>query len=78
MVLTPLPSTSGLKRSALSTVRTSIKKANAAIDAKAPEAAEAVKVAVSKIDQAAGKGILHKNNAARKKSALVSKLNANA
>ncbi|MBQ8267272.1 MAG: 30S ribosomal protein S20, partial [Clostridia bacterium] len=30
------------------------------------------------IDQAAGKGIIHKNNAARKKSALVSKLNANA
>ncbi len=61
-----------------SALRTSIKKANAAIDAKAPEAAETVKVAVAKIDQAAGKGIIHKNNAARKKSALVSKLNANA
>ena len=61
-----------------STLRTSIKKADAAIDAKAPEAAEAVKVAVAKIDQAAVKGIIHKNNAARKKSALVTKLNANA
>ena len=61
-----------------SALRTVIKKADAAIDAKAPEAAEAVKVAVSKIDQAAGKGIIQKNNAARKKSALVSKLNANA
>lgn len=61
-----------------SALKTSIKKANAAIDANAPEAAETVKVAVSKIDQAAGKGIIHKNNAARKKSALVSKLNANA
>ena len=34
-----------------------------------------VKAAVKKIDQAASKGILHKNNAARKKSALVSRLN---
>ena len=61
-----------------SALKTSIKKANAAIDAKAPEAAETVKVAVAKIDQAAVKGIIHKNNAARKKSALVTKLNANA
>lgn len=61
-----------------SALRTVIKKADAAIDAKAPEAGEAVKVAVAKIDQAAGKGLIHKNNAARKKSALVTKLNANA
>lgn len=61
-----------------SALKTSIKKANAAIAANAPEAAEAVKVAVSKIDRAVVKGILHKNNAARKKSALVTKLNANA
>ena len=61
-----------------SALRTSIKKTNAAIDAKAPESAETVKVAVAKIDQAAVKGIIHKNNAARKKSALVTKLNANA
>lgn len=61
-----------------SALRTAIKKADAAIEAKAPEAGEAVKVAVTKIDQAAGKGLIHKNNAARKKSALVTKLNANA
>lgn len=61
-----------------SALRTSIKKADAAIDAKAPEAAEAVKAAVSRIDKAAVKGLIHKNNAARKKSALVTKLNANA
>lgn len=61
-----------------SALRTVIKKADAAIDAKVPEAGEAVKVAVAKIDQAAGKGLIHKNNAARKKSALVTKLNANA
>ena len=34
-----------------------------------------VTAAVKKIDQAANKGIIHKNNAARKKSALVSKMN---
>ena len=46
--------------------------------ADADDKAECVKVAVKKIDQAANKGIIHKNNAARKKSALVTKLNANA
>ena len=35
----------------------------------------AVKVAVKKIDQATAKGILHKNTASRKKSALVCRMN---
>ena len=58
-----------------SALRTAIKKADAAIEAKAPDAGETVKVAVKKIDQAAVKGLIHKNNAARKKSQLVTKLN---
>jgi len=58
-----------------SALKTAIKKADVAIDAKADDAAVAVKAAVKKIDQAASKGILHKNNAARKKSALVTRLN---
>ena len=58
-----------------SALRTAIKKADAAIDAKTDDAAVVVKAAVKKIDQAASKGILHKNNAARKKSALVTRLN---
>lgn len=37
--------------------------------------AEAIRVAIKKIDQAAAKGIMHKNTAARKKSALAKKLN---
>ena len=61
-----------------SALKTAVKKADAAIEAKDPDAAETVKVAVVKIDQAAGKGILHKNTAARKKSSLMNKLNANA
>ncbi len=62
-------------KSANSALKTAIKKANAAIEANATDKDELVKVAVKKIDQAAAKGLLHKNNAARKKSALVTKLN---
>ena len=58
-----------------SSLKTSIKKANAAIDNNANEKSEVVKVAVKKIYQAVSKGILHKNTAARKKSKLVKKLN---
>ncbi len=58
-----------------SALRTAVKKADAAIESKDANAAEVVKVAVKKIDQAASKGILHKNNAAHKKSALVTRLN---
>ena len=58
-----------------SALKTAIKKANAAIDANDAAKADAVKVAVKKLDQAAAKGLLHKNNAAHKKSQLVNKLN---
>ncbi len=51
-------------------LKTAIKKANAAAEANAPETAVLVKEAIKKVDQAAAKGLLHKNNAARKKSAL--------
>ena len=56
-------------------MKTTIKKANAAIENNAADKAEAVKVAIKRIDQAAAKGLLHKNKAARNKSALVKKLN---
>jgi len=39
------------------------------------KAAQAVKTAVSTLDRAAVKGIIHPNNAARRKSRLVKKLN---
>ncbi len=58
-----------------SQLKTLIKKANIAIENN-DDKVEAVRVAVKKIDQATSKGILHKNTAARKKSALVTKLNA--
>jgi small subunit ribosomal protein S20 len=62
-------------KAANSALRTAIKKANAAIEAGDANKAELVKVAVKKLDQAAAKGLLHKNNAAHKKSQLVLKLN---
>ena len=58
-----------------SALKTAIKKANVAVQNDSTEKSEAVKVAIKKIDQAAAKGLIHKNNAARKKSALVKKLN---
>ncbi len=60
-----------------SALKTAIKKANAAIDASSADKEEAVRLAVKKIDQAAAKGILHKNTAAHRKSALALKLKAN-
>ncbi len=60
-------------KSTSTALKTAIKKANIAIEANAENKDELVKAAVKKIDQACAKGILHKNNAARKKSALVKK-----
>lgn len=59
-----------------SQLRTVIKKYNAAVEAgDKAAAAEAYKSAVKKVDQAVAKGILHKNNAAHKKSQFTLKLN---
>lgn len=63
-------------KSTNSALKTAIKKANAAIDSNAANKEETVAFAIKKIDQACAKGLLHKNNAARKKSALTLKLNA--
>ncbi len=61
-------------KSTNSALKTAIKKANIAIETDAADKEELVKAAVKKIDQAQAKGILHKNNAARKKSALMTKV----
>ena len=55
-------------------LKTVIKNANNAMETGAETSAEAVRVAIKKIDQAAAHGILHKNCAARKKSKLAAKL----
>lgn len=59
-----------------SQLKTFIKKFNAAVTAgDKAAAAELYPVVVKKIDQAVVRGILHKNNAAHKKSELTLKLN---
>ena len=59
-----------------SQLKTSIKKFNAAVDAADKAAAsELYRIAVKKVDQAVAHGILHKNNAAHKKSQLTLKFN---
>ena len=60
-----------------SAIKTAIKKYNAAIVAGDADTAEKLlPETVSIIDSAVSKGILHKNNAANKKSALAKNLNA--
>lgn len=62
-------------KSQKSAVRTAEKKAQTAIESKSDKAGELVNEAVVKIDKAAGKGKIHKNTAARKKSRLAKSLN---
>ncbi len=52
-----------------SALKTAIKKAESGDK-------ESVTLAIKKVDQAAAKGLIHKNKAARKKSQLAKKLNA--
>jgi small subunit ribosomal protein S20 len=57
--------------------RTQIRSAQAAITEGDQEKATAeVNAAIRKLDVAASKGIIHKNNAARRKSRLMKKLNS--
>jgi len=56
-----------------SALKTALKKAKTA---EGEEKQALVQAAIQKVDQAAAKGLLHKNNAARKKSALAKSLNA--
>ncbi len=59
-----------------SIVKTQITKARQAIDTGEENAEEAVRAAVSELDRAAKKGVIHRNNAARRKSRLMKQLNA--
>lgn len=63
-------------RSTKSIVKTQVTKARQAISTTDANSAEAVRLAVSELDKAAKKGVIHKNNAARRKSRLMKQLNA--
>jgi small subunit ribosomal protein S20 len=59
-----------------SQVKTYVKKAEQRISSNEPESArEAVQRAMTALDKAAQKGVIHPNNAARRKSRLMKKLN---
>jgi small subunit ribosomal protein S20 len=60
-----------------SSMRTAVKKAEAAVTVNDATAAKEVFAdAASKLDKAASKGLIHKNAAARKKSRLAKKVNS--
>ena len=61
-------------RAALGTSRSAVIKARAALEANAPESKEAVLKAISELDKAVESGVVHRNNAARRKSRLMKKL----
>lgn len=63
-------------RAAKSALKTQLKKFDAALEVGAAEANEAFNATISAIDKAVAQGILHKNNAARKKSQVAGKLNS--
>ncbi len=65
-------------RACNSALKTSVKKAQVAVESNAADKEQSVRAAIKTIDQAVAKGVLHKNTAARKKSALARKLNATA
>lgn len=62
-------------RAARSIIRTSVKNARTSLTAKSGDATTAVRDAIRVIDRAVTKGVLHRNTAARKKSALARQLN---
>jgi small subunit ribosomal protein S20 len=63
-------------RSVRSTARTALARARTAIDRNASEREDLVRTAQSTLDVSARKGVIHPNNAARRKSRLMKRLNA--
>ena len=55
--------------------RTAVKRARTALTAESAESREEVLNAMRALDRAASKGVIHKNNAARRKSRLMKALN---
>ncbi len=58
-----------------SELRTRTRNALTSADSGGGDRDEALRLAVKRIDQAASKGVIHKNTAARRKSRLAKKLN---
>ena len=58
-----------------SNVKTTLKISEQAVKEQSENKTEAIRVAIKKVDQAAAKGVFHKNQAARKKAQLQKLLN---
>lgn len=63
-------------KAAKSEVKTRIKKAVASATTGSETAAEDLRVAVKRLDKAAARGIIHKNQASNRKAKLVRRINA--
>ncbi|MBA3451753.1 MAG: 30S ribosomal protein S20 [Deltaproteobacteria bacterium] len=61
-------------RAAMGTLRTAVKKARIAVDAKSDDSAKLIKAAVAIVDKAVTKGILKRNTASRYISRLVTRV----
>jgi small subunit ribosomal protein S20 len=61
-----------------SELRTRTKKAIIAVDEGAENTVEALRLAIKRIDKAAAKGVIHKNQAANRKSRLMKRAGARA
>jgi small subunit ribosomal protein S20 len=61
-------------KAARSEIKTRVKAAVAATSESPEQAAEALRTAIKRIDKAAAKGIIHKNQAANRKSRLMRRL----
>ena len=61
-------------KSVRSELRTRVKAAEAAATEGAEDLVEATRVAMKRIDKAAAKGVIHKNEASRRKSRLAKRL----
>ena len=65
-------------KSVRSELRTRTKRAVQAIENDAEDADEALRLAIKRIDKAAAKGVIHKNQAANRKSRLMKRAAASA
>ena len=62
-------------RAARSTIRSSVKAARTALAGKSSDSRATIQEAIRTLDRAVTRGVMHRNTAARKKSALARKLN---
>lgn len=63
-------------KAARSEIKTRVKNAVSAAESGSEQLADDLRLAVKKLDKAAAKGVIHKNQASNRKSRLVKRINA--